>query len=84
MKYNKRFSIGHFDRLNDDQYSDTYYHMMKNADQSFLDNIHDIYFGKYFYYFVNSQIRKDKAKCKDGFKVIFVSSAMIAFEPVFQ
>lgn len=47
--YSKRFSIAHYDRYTE-KYSDFYYTMCKNASQEFLDNIHDIYFGKFFYY----------------------------------
>lgn len=52
MNFKKRFSIAHYDRFRDN-YADTYYHILKNADQSFLDNIYDVYFGKYFYYEYN-------------------------------
>lgn len=50
--FSKRFSIAHYDRFHND-YSSTYYHMIKNADPAFLDNLHDIYFGKFFYYTYN-------------------------------
>lgn len=49
INYSKRFSVAHYDRFCDD-YASAYYMMIKNADPAFLDNIHDIYFGKYFYY----------------------------------
>lgn len=45
----KRFSIAHYDKFHGD-YASTYYTILKNAEQSFRDNIHDVYFGKYFYY----------------------------------
>ena len=53
----KRFSIGHWDRFRG-EYTSTYYQMLKNADPSFLNNIHDIYFGKYFYYTYNGVDKK--------------------------
>jgi hypothetical protein len=49
MNFNKRFSIAHFDRFRG-EHADTFYHLMKNADPRYLANIHDIYFGKFFYY----------------------------------
>ena len=52
MNFNDRFSIGHYDRFHND-YASVYYTIMKNADPRFLANIHDIYFGKYFYYEYN-------------------------------
>lgn len=48
----KRFSIAHFDRFHNN-FAPVFYHMFKNADPAYLDNIHDIYFGKYFYYTYN-------------------------------
>lgn len=57
MNFNNRFSIGHYDRFHNDHAS-TYYHIMKNADPAFLANIHDIYFGKYFYYEYNGQQKR--------------------------
>jgi len=45
----KKFSIAHYDRLQG-EYASTFYTLVKNASRSFTDNIHDIYFGKYFYY----------------------------------
>lgn len=53
-KYTKRFSIAHFDMFHGEHES-FYYNVMKNADPSFLNNIHDVYFGKYFYYHYNGQ-----------------------------
>lgn len=47
-----RFSVAHYDRFDDD-YSDAYYKMFKNASPAFLDNLHDVYFGKYFHYSYN-------------------------------
>ena len=55
--FNKRFSIAHYDRF-DGFYSHVFYTMMKNADPSYLNNIHDIYFGKYFYYTFNGEERR--------------------------
>lgn len=52
MNFNSRFSIGHYDRFHG-EYASTFYTIMKNADPKFLANIHDIYFGKYFYYEYN-------------------------------
>jgi hypothetical protein len=52
MNFNKRFSIAHYDRFHG-EYASTYYTMMKNADPAYIANIHDIYFGKYFYYTYN-------------------------------
>ena len=55
VNYDKRFSIAHFDRFHG-EYASAFYTMMKNADPSYIKNIHDVYFGKYFYYeyeFVN-------------------------------
>lgn len=49
MNFTKKFSIAHYDRFHND-YADVFYQMMKNADPAYLANIHDIYFGKYFYY----------------------------------
>lgn len=48
-KFHKRFSVAHYDRFRDD-FTPAYYQMFKNAEPAFIDNIHDIYFGKYFYY----------------------------------
>ena len=48
-KFSKRFSIAHYDRFHD-EFESNYYTIFKNAAPAFLDNIHDIYFGKYFYY----------------------------------
>lgn len=51
-KFFKRFSVAHYDRFHD-AFSSAFYTMYKNADSSYLNNIHDIYFGKYFYYTYN-------------------------------
>lgn len=56
-KFSKRFSIAHFDRF-ENEYADFYYHIMKNASPSYLENIHDVYFGKYFYYEYNGQRKR--------------------------
>lgn len=52
MNFNKRFSIAHYDRFRD-EYSSVFYTMLKNSEPEFRENIHDIYFGKYFYYTYN-------------------------------
>lgn len=57
MDLQKRFSIAHYDRFHD-KYSNMYYDMMKNADPAFLNNIHDIYFGKYFVYEYRGQMKR--------------------------
>jgi hypothetical protein len=57
IKFSKRFSIAHYDRFHNESES-IYYTMFKNADPAFLDNIHDIYFGKYFYYTVDGHERR--------------------------
>lgn len=49
MKFNNRFSVAHYDQFHG-EYASTYYTMLKNASPEFLANLHDIYFGKYFYY----------------------------------
>lgn len=49
MKFNKRFSVAHYDQFHG-PYADTFYNLMKNADPRYLANIHDIYFGKFFHY----------------------------------
>jgi len=49
MKFNNRFSVAHYDQFHG-EYADTYYNLLKNADPQFVANLHDIYFGKYFYY----------------------------------
>lgn len=50
--FSKRFSIAHYDRFCN-EYTSTFYNMFKNADPAYLENIHDIYFGKYFEYTYN-------------------------------
>jgi hypothetical protein len=57
MNFNKRFSVAHYDQFHG-QHAKTFYEMFKNADPKFLNNIHDIYFGKFFYYVYNGQTRK--------------------------
>lgn len=49
MNFNKRFSIAHYDRFQR-EHTPVYYEIMKNANPKFLGNLHDIYFGKFFYY----------------------------------
>jgi hypothetical protein len=56
-KYSKRFSIAHFDMFHG-EHEDFYYHVMKNSDPSFLENIHDVYFGKYFNYVYNGKQKR--------------------------
>jgi len=53
----RRFSIAHYDKFHGD-YANTYYTILKNAEQTFRDNIHDVYFGKYFYYTYNGQDKR--------------------------
>ena len=57
MNFNKRFSVAHFDQF-PPEYSSFYYTLMKNADPAYLANIHDIYFGKYFYYEYKGQQKR--------------------------
>jgi hypothetical protein len=57
VNYDKRFSIAHFDRFHG-EYASAFYTMMKNADASYIKSIHDIYFGKYFYYDYNGQEKR--------------------------
>lgn len=56
-KYSKRFSVAHFDRFHGD-HEEFFYTIMKNSSQSYLDNIHDVYFGKYFYYTYKGEQKK--------------------------
>ncbi len=57
MNFNKRFSVAHFDRFHG-SYASTFYHVMKNADPRYIANIHDVYFGKFFYYEYNGQQKR--------------------------
>lgn len=57
MNFNKRFSVAHFDQF-PAEYDNFYYELMKNADPAYLENIHDVYFGKYFYYEYNGQQKR--------------------------
>jgi hypothetical protein len=57
MNLKKRFSIAHYDRFHS-AYASVYYEMMKNADLAHLENIHDIYFGKYFNYEYKGEQRR--------------------------
>ena len=50
--YLKRFSVAHYDRFHG-AHASAFYTMYKNANPAYLNNIHDIYFGKYFYYTYN-------------------------------
>lgn len=52
INFDKRFSVAHYDKFHGD-YAPAYYYMIKNADPAYLASIHDIYFGKYFYYTYN-------------------------------
>jgi len=56
-KFSKRFSIAHFDRFKD-EHEEFFYTIMKNADPRYLDNVHDVYFGKYFYYEYKGQQKR--------------------------
>ena len=55
--FNKKFSVAHYDQFTGFN-SHMYYTAMKNADPAFLANLHDIYFGKYFYYTYNGEERR--------------------------
>jgi hypothetical protein len=57
MNFKKRFSIAHYDRFKEG-HAGMFYHMMKNADPAFLENIHDVYFGKYFHYEYQGQKKR--------------------------
>jgi hypothetical protein len=57
MNLNKKFSIAHYDQFHN-EYADTFYNLIKNADPAFHNNLHDIYFGKFFYYEYNGQTRR--------------------------
>jgi hypothetical protein len=57
MDFNRRFSIGHYDRFHG-VYAPMFYNLMRNASPKFLENIHDIYFGKYFCYEYNGQSKR--------------------------
>jgi hypothetical protein len=57
MNFNKRFSVAHYDRFHD-SYASMFYNIMKNADPAYIDNIHDLYFGKYFHYTYKGQLKK--------------------------
>lgn len=57
MKFARRFSVAHYDRFHGEQAS-SFYQMMKNADPAYLASIHDIYFGKFFYYTFNGQQKR--------------------------
>ena len=52
MNFKKRFSVAHYDRFHGN-YASTVYHMLKNAEPEYRENIHDLYFGKYFHYEYN-------------------------------
>lgn len=57
MTMKKRFSIAHYDKFHN-EYAATYYTIIKNAEQSFRDNIHDVYFGKYYEYEYQGQKKR--------------------------
>lgn len=57
MNLSKRFSIPHYDKFHGD-YASYFYEIMRKADKTYLDNIHDIYFGKYFYYMFDGQEKR--------------------------
>ena len=56
-KYSKRFSVAHFDRFHG-EHEEFFYTIMKNSSPAYLDNIHDIYFGKYFNYTYNGEQKR--------------------------
>lgn len=47
--FKNKFSIGHPEMAGPDQYS-VYYQLLKNSSQETLNEIQEIYFGKFFYY----------------------------------
>jgi hypothetical protein len=49
MNFEKRFSIAHYDQFHG-EHAASFYEIFKNADPVYLSSIHDIYFGKFFYY----------------------------------
>lgn len=49
MLFDNRFSVAHFDRFHG-EHANTFYTIMKNASPSYIKNLHDIYFGKFFEY----------------------------------
>ncbi len=57
VSYDKRFSIAHFDKFHG-EYASAFYKMMKNADASYIKSIHDVYFGKFFYYEYHGQQKR--------------------------
>lgn len=57
MNFKKRFSVAHYDRYYG-EFSSVFYQTMKNADPDYLESLHDVYFGKYFYYEWNGQQKR--------------------------
>ena len=57
MNFNNRFSVAHYDRFHG-EHAAVFYETMKNADPKYIANIHDIYFGKFFYYEYNGQQKR--------------------------
>jgi len=57
MLFDNRFSVAHYDRFHS-EHAATYYTLLKNASPSYIKNLHDIYFGKYFYYEYNGQQKR--------------------------
>jgi hypothetical protein len=57
IDFKKRFSIPHYDRFFG-EYTRAFYDIHINADHDYLASIHDIYFGKYFYYEYQGQTRR--------------------------
>lgn len=57
MDFKKRFSIAHYDRFHG-EHAGVFYETMKNADPKYIANIHDVYFGKFFYYEYNGQQKR--------------------------
>jgi len=56
-KFKKRFSLGH-PELEMEGFPNAYYGMIKQSSQAFRDEIHDIYFGKFFRYTHEGQEKK--------------------------
>ena len=57
MNFEKRFSVAHYDRFHN-EHAAVFYTTLKNADPKYLASLHDIYFGKYFYYEYNGQQKR--------------------------
>jgi len=57
VDFNKRFSIAHYDRFHG-EFAGVFYETLRNASPEFLANLHDVYFGKFFYYEFNGQRKR--------------------------